>query len=214
MLKWDGSNWTDLGAVSTASNLLTGTVTSFSDFTAGEPLALPVEWLSFTAETKENSVFLDWITLQEIHADLFIIERTTDLQLWTELGNIKAAGNTSDEKRYQYQDKKPTEGLSWYRIRQVDVDGSYQYSPTIQVLFGTFSVSLYPNPVRDIISLEFPEQRMLNVQMIDIHGRTVLETSVTGGKVRLNVQHLPASTYILKLGDSKGWEKSFHVVKE
>ncbi|RMG65769.1 MAG: LamG domain-containing protein, partial [Bacteroidetes bacterium] len=131
--KWNGSSWTNLGPVNTGSNLISGTVSSFSDFTAGEAATFPVEWLSFEATPHGAQVDLSWATAREENSAYFAIERSSDETSWTEIGQETAAGYAEGETRYGWTDHSPLRGLGYYRLRQVDMDGSFAYSPSVMV---------------------------------------------------------------------------------
>lgn len=213
--KWDGSSWTDLGSVTPGSNQVTGTVTSFSDFTAGEPTAFPVEWLDFRAEfTKDNLVQLDWITANELNADFFAIERSQDQNQWNQLGMVQATGNSQEPVKYRYQDLHPLRGNTYYRLRQVDIDGAFEYSSTVEVNWNDHPVLVYPNPVVDLLHIELPGSASRKLQIFDIHGRLVLKANLISGKHSIHIAHLSPGRYILQLKDKKGRIEEFQVVKE
>ncbi len=152
---WDGSNWIDGGgtASGTASSgtIPTGsTVSTFNKFTLGtDPCSspLPVELLSFDAEKVLEDVDVTWITTTEINNDYFVIERSRDGITWESLDSVPGAGNSSVELSYDYMDDSPLFGTSFYRLKQVDFDGSFSYSEVEVINFeGIEIVDLYPNP--------------------------------------------------------------------
>lgn len=213
--KWDGSSWTDLGAVTEGSNLITGTVSSFSDFTAGEPTAFPVEWLDFQAKfTEKEQVQLDWITASELNSDFFAVERSHIQGQWTQLGRVQSAGNSSGTTEYRYIDTKPLRGKTYYRLRQVDVDGAFDYSATVEISWEDHPILIYPNPVSDILTLELPENSGRKLKILDIHGRVVLKAKLTSGKQTLSLGSLSPGRYILLFKDHKGSRQEFQLVKE
>jgi hypothetical protein len=115
---------------------------------------LPVEWKRFDAFTKENNVLLEWTTSTEKNSDYFIIERSTDTENWMSLGRVIAAGNSSFEIDYQFIDPSPEIGINYYRLRQVDFDGTNNFSITEYVYYnGNKTVGLYPNPTNDFFIL-------------------------------------------------------------
>ena len=90
---------------------------------------LPVELLSFTASLIENKIVsLDWVTSTEYNSDKFIIERSIDGINWEFLAEKKAAGRSQQPIQYQGFDNSPYLGINYYRLRQVDLDGSFTYS--------------------------------------------------------------------------------------
>ena len=112
----------------------------------GNPL--PVTLTSFTAQTQSPGVALAWHTANEQHSAYFAIERSTNGQSFTEIGRVAAAGTTSQAHSYAFYDPQALGGTSYYRLRQVDVDGTFQYSP-VRVVSGQSAaakLSVFPNP--------------------------------------------------------------------
>ncbi|MEZ4774090.1 MAG: LamG-like jellyroll fold domain-containing protein [Bacteroidia bacterium] len=212
--KYSDGSWTDLGAVTPASHLLTGTVTSFSDFTAGEEDAFPVEWLSFSAKPYQDKVLLEWVTATELNSDFFAIERSADQQSWNTLAQVSAAGYSHTAQNYSYEDIQPVSGITWYRLRQVDLDGSFDYSHVVEVHPLASISSIYPNPVNDQLTIDLPGQTPVTALLFDMQGRIVMEQKITSADHSLPVRNLPAGIYTLRLSDGQGWTQEMQVVKE
>ena len=212
--KWNGSAWTSLGAVNDGNNQITGTVTSFSDFTAGEPTAFPVEWLGFHARPTKSSVLLNWTTANEQNADYFAIERSADQDIWTEQGRVQAAGNSREIQNYDFEDSSPLRGSAYYRLRQLDIDGSFHYSKTVEAYMDLIPTLIYPNPFQEEFYLEVADGQKLYVKFIDLQGKVMIETTIQGGLNTLNVSNLPAGVYILHMSDDSGWKREYQIVKE
>ncbi|MEL7340295.1 MAG: hypothetical protein AAGM67_07400, partial [Bacteroidota bacterium] len=90
--------------------------------------SLPVELLDFVGEFKQDHVELNWLTAAEINNDFFEVQRSVDGLSWEALGNVKGAGTTADMNDYQYDDYLVSYGTNFYRLKQVDFDGSFSYS--------------------------------------------------------------------------------------
>jgi len=112
---------------------------------------LPVELLSFEAEASGTVSLLTWSTASETNCDYFSVERLNENNVWNEIGRVDGNGTTSQTSYYNYTDEMPYEGINYYRLRQVDYDGSFWHSPVRVVIFGeqdkydaniTYSVSL------------------------------------------------------------------------
>lgn len=170
---------------------------------------LPVELLSFTAKPVNNAfIQLDWVTAHESNSDKFIIERSLNGIDWEYVLSKKAAGQSNATLNYNDIDPNPYKGISYYRLKLMDVDASYQYSQ-IQTVFiesaGEVSASLYPNPTTDIVFLkaegDISGEHQLNV--FDAHGRLMMSQNVTSqdlmGSVPLNVKKLDPGTYFLQV---------------
>ncbi|MCF8237568.1 MAG: hypothetical protein K9I85_05390 [Saprospiraceae bacterium] len=94
-------------------------------------LALPVELVSFQASAELPNIHLKWQTATEINSDYYAVEHSRDGQEWAQLALIPAAGESVNVSDYGYTHVRPSSGVQYYRLRMVDLDGSYEYSPTI-----------------------------------------------------------------------------------
>ncbi len=159
--KWNGTQWIDLGQANIAGNANSGSIRTlnlvgtFSPFTLSsytENNPLPVTLLNFDAEKVEQETLLSWTTLGEINSDVFEVEHSTDTEHYTKIGTVKASGNSNSSITYQFTHKNPSIGLNYYRLKMKDLDGTYEYTKNIALLFETdidFNVRLFPNPTKD-----------------------------------------------------------------
>ena len=113
---------------------------------------LPVEFTKFTATLNNNkSVKLNWTTASEINNDYFSVEKSVNGLSFSEIGKKKGAGNSSSEKNYEFTDENPVKGVAYYRIKQTDFDGKFDYSDVVAVSYqknsdGTCVLKVFPNP--------------------------------------------------------------------
>lgn len=116
---------------------------------------LPVELLSFTAEPAEEVVRLRWSTATEQDNDHFALDRSADGETFIEVLRVPGAGNSQHELVYSAADEQPLSGVSYYRLRQVDTDGTTTLGPTVAVTRDAArTLMLHPNPVHDRFVLE------------------------------------------------------------
>ncbi|AZQ64644.1 T9SS type A sorting domain-containing protein [Flammeovirga pectinis] len=144
---------------------------------------LPVEMIYFnsTISTSKNNVLLEWATASEINADRFDVERSTNNRNWTNIGVIKASGNSNVKLDYSFTDSGlPNATIVYYRLKQVDFDGkAYVYGPNAVHLDNSErTLTVYPNPIKygddlNILS-SFDE---MEVRIYDSSGRTYTEFS-------------------------------------
>lgn len=133
----------------------TSCLTSFDgeveDYTINIPVsALPIELLYFNASSLDGKVVLSWKTASETNNDYFLVEKSMNSFAFNSVGMVKGSGNTSELKSYSFYDLNPTKGTSFYRLKQVDFDGKYEYSSICKVSISDDlddSVLVYPNPV-------------------------------------------------------------------
>jgi hypothetical protein len=174
---------------------------------------LPVEFLYFTAESKANDTELNWATASETDNDYFIVQQSADGKTWEAIEEIFGQGTTNQTTSYQYTDKERyNTAVSYYRLIQVDFDGTENYSDIVVVNrqpdndpVNEINIEVFPNPATDHFTLKITNEDFQPIiQLRDILGRPVaIEISNNG---TLNHVNLPAGlssgTYILVV--SKG----------
>jgi uncharacterized repeat protein (TIGR02543 family) len=108
-------------------------LTSFSEFilvgSSGSSTALPVELVDFTAKVIDENrmVLLEWVTASEINNDYFTLEKSHNGYDWTVLATVEGSGNSTSSIHYNYEDRQPFQGISYYRLKQTDFDGNSEY---------------------------------------------------------------------------------------
>ncbi len=177
--------------------------------------ALPVTLASFKASpTEGNSVRLDWTTTEEANASHFDIEHSLNGKEWSKIWEIKAAGAHTALKSYTYIHTNPSLSMNYYRLRSVDFDGSFSYSAieSIRLKGAAKSLTAYPNPVSDRLYLN--PGKPGNVRSIQLYNASGIEVKVTpdATKESLDVSHLPAGVYLLKVDGANGVSETFRVV--
>jgi hypothetical protein len=157
---------------------------SFSDFTfanlVGGTNTLPIELVSFTGKQNGSKIDLAWKTASELRNDHFEVEKSADGETFTLLGKVKGAGTTTQASYYAIDDYTPITGPNYYRLKQVDINGSYTYSNVIAVNFERtpeFSVVVFPNPVENHVVgllMETPTtEGAVFLNVVDMNGRNV-----------------------------------------
>ncbi len=173
-------------------------------------MSLATEIVEFEALLNpKKEVALSWLTRDEIDLDYCVIERSKDGYNFEELNTLPALNNNRDNNQYSYLDKAPYTGVSYYRLRLVDTDGSIKYSAIKAVeVEGIELMKLFPIPANDYlnISLNSTNDGTINIQLIDQLGRMVtsLNRTVTTGQnsIEIPTRTLGSGMYILKLTDA------------
>jgi Secretion system C-terminal sorting domain/Cleaved Adhesin Domain len=163
-------------------------------------LPVPVELTSFTAMAIENDVMLSWITATELNNRGFYIERRNDSESWNNLGFVEGHGTTTEKQSYTFLDKNLSSGIYIYRLKQIDTDGSFEYSNEIEVDLGMpieFSLSQnYPNPFNPltIIRYSIPKSSNVIIKVFDVLGNDI-GTLIND----FNSSGLPSGVYFYRL---------------
>jgi Secretion system C-terminal sorting domain len=191
-----------------------------NSLTYTSPLALvagtlPVTFSNYDVKCTDKGVALTWATATEQNSDKFEIQRSENGLDWITIDNVAAAGNSIDNRNYQYLDLKG--GTAQYRIRQVDKDGRFTYTAVKRTdcKASQFDVVLYPVPAKDNITVVIKSDRAVrtDLQILDINGRLVrrIPTQINKGNtnVNLDVSVLPAGQYMLS-----GSEPSLQINKK
>lgn len=110
-------------------------------------LSLPIELIYFKANVSENqSIVTEWATLSEKNTKEFVLEKSRNLLDFEEIARLDAFGNSQNRRIYTYEDTKPWTGQSYYRLKQIDLDGSQQVFRPVAVTFNNSDFSVFPNP--------------------------------------------------------------------
>ncbi|OFY65705.1 MAG: hypothetical protein A3H98_12855 [Bacteroidetes bacterium RIFCSPLOWO2_02_FULL_36_8] len=153
--------------------------TSFSPFAVGSGTApLPVDLLFFTAKYIQPVSVIEWATASEKNSNSFSVERSSDNSYFEEIGSVTAKGNSSEQNNYSFTDKTPLSGISYYRLKQYDTDGSFTYSKTvsIEVKGKTIEIrKIFPNPMGGETYLDIfsAEETPIQINLINQSGENV-----------------------------------------
>lgn len=173
------------------------------DFNVTAQPALPVEWLSFEATTIDNkSVKLDWITASEFENDYFEIQRSANGKDFERMDEIPSMGMSNSEKMYEWTDNVPLLGNNYYRIKQVDRDGSFEYSEVrlAKIAGDQPTIAVYPNPVMagNDIQVKISKEGQFLGNIFNTNGQ-LIKTEEVSENGTLSTQDLPAGNYFYRI---------------
>ena len=168
--------------------------------------AMPVSLSAFEAKAQGSQSVLNWTTTAEVNNDRFEVERSADVLSWSKIGTLKGMGNSEATNNYQFIDEIPAFGTNYYRLKQIDFNGTFTYS-TIKALsfeedFAS-TLTAYPNPTngQTTISLnQVIEADALNV--LNLSGQNVSNANATNlapNKIAIDLSAQPAGIYLLNL---------------
>lgn len=144
---------------------------------------LPIELLSFDAKVSNaTTIELNWQTATETNNDFFTIERSTNGATYEVIATVDGAGNSISIKSYSAKDNSPQEGTSYYRLKQTDFNGHFEYSSSLAIEYSKSGngciLSVYPNPcssecVIDLSGCDDDASPEINVELLDAAGHKV-----------------------------------------
>jgi Secretion system C-terminal sorting domain len=144
---------------------------------------LPITLISFKAQIENTSVKLTWETSAEINNDFFTIERSENGLEYENIGEIPGSGNSNSIKEYDFYDDGPIQGTSYYRLKQTDFDGKFEYVDLIAVNFnqndeGICTLHIYPNPCVGSCTIDLKDcplaDNQVDVELYDTFGKKIV----------------------------------------
>jgi hypothetical protein len=172
---------------------------------------VPVELLSFSASLAANVVTLSWSTATELNNNGFEIERSSDKTNWRTIGFREGKGTTSEPEQYSYSDilTDVVSSKLYYRLKQVDFNGSFKYLDIVEVEIAPseFSISQnYPNPFNPTTTIKYqvPELSIITLKLYDVLGNEIVtlineEKQAGNYKIEFNGTGLPSGIYFYQL---------------
>ena len=210
-ITYDNSSSIDIqpgGDVCADNIIINGTFSGGGTICTG---ALPVTLSLFTALSEKNNVILSWKTEAEINNSGFDVERKAIEGIWKKITFVKGSGTTNTPVEYSYTDKKLKPGKYFYRLKQIDFNGNFEYFdlalPVIISMPKEFSLGQsYPNPSNPVSNIDFqlPEKTIVKIVVYDLLGKLVAE--LVNGEldagihtVEFNGSSLGSGTYIYRI---------------
>ena len=196
-----------------------GTLTSWTlNFCTPGSAPLPVEWLTFGAAPAGRAIRLDWSTARERDNAGFTVERRSTDTDFVAIGTVDAAAGDGGPTEYTFLDEAARPATRYYyRLRQVDRDGQSNYSSVTTAVLEAEAVDLrvHPNPTRGTLRGSVGEGAggVVQLRVLDIHGRVVRTASVTGSRFEIDLAGVPAGVYVLQ-SDAAGSRGAIRVVVE
>jgi hypothetical protein len=160
--------------------------------------ALPVQWLYTKITSQENSVKISWTTTSENNNHYFVIEKSEDGIHFKSIGLIEPLNNLPQTiSDYTFDDSELSYGLCYYRIKQVDKDGSSSSSEILSIENNIVGISIQPNPSEDHFTLTYRPETIVNISVYDLAGREIL--SVESNAILNFGENFPKGIYLVKV---------------
>lgn len=208
--RWDGSMWLDRGNGGATGSILAGSVPTaavqllFSPWTLASVNSenpLPISLVEFNAKPEGVEVRLDWVTASERDNAYFTVERSRDGFNYEAVLQVPGAINSNQLLHYTDRDPRPYSGLSYYRLRQTDLDGTNTLSPVVSVYFGN-ERQLAVHAGAELLTVFHGFEAGARYSLLDMTGRLVATGSTAQeGTMHLAIQALPAGAYLFRMED-------------
>jgi len=166
---------------------------------------LPVELTHFIGAKSDQGAKLSWQTATEINNEGFDVERSSDNKRWTKIGYVNGNGNTNDAIQYAFLDNAPTAEINYYRLKQNDFDGNFEYSNVVALDFrnNKGEISIYPNPVEDVLNIDLNQElENVEIQLLDANGKILWIQQEVVSQIPFG-DYIPG-VYFLKVKSSAG----------
>jgi hypothetical protein len=221
------STWTDMGAgtvtgTAAGPGTITSTVTAtYSSSTTAMPFTfmtpsgvnpLPVSLLSFTGHSTASANILDWETASETNNSRFELERSSDGLSFSTIASLDGNGSTTEVNTYEYPDNAPFQGMNYYRLKQVDLNGDSNYSSIIAIDRSPDGPPLhvFPNPANDVVHIESKE-KLASVTIFNAQGETVYSGR---NESFITFQPLATGVYTIRTTSACGKTSSARFIKK
>lgn len=184
-------------------------VNSFSGGGGGfsmDGLSLPVELTSFKAQKVSQFSELSWETSSEVNNDYYTVERSVDGKEFVEIGRVKGVGDSQEASYYSFIDRSPETGINYYRLKQTDYNGVYEYLGIRQIEFErTSKVNVFPNPLHNEdlnLDIEVEKGGSLSISVINVAGERIMQImepiNKGNNRVVMNLGELDAGIYFIQ----------------
>ncbi|SMG33984.1 Por secretion system C-terminal sorting domain-containing protein [Marivirga sericea] len=179
---------------------------------------LPIELKSFNASKSKQNIDLNWVTAKEENFSHFEVERSLDQNKWKQIGLVQGIGESNSDVHYDFTDRNTAFGIIYYRLKAVDIDASFEYSPVVKIEVGfEGKLAVSPNPIKNVSNLkiqvptEFRED-LAYIGLFDLNGIKVQEfrNFDTNGTLQVN-QKLKSGMYILRVNHN-GLQENIRVI--
>ncbi|MDP2304171.1 MAG: YCF48-related protein [Ignavibacteria bacterium] len=178
---------------------------------------VPVELTSFGGNIQNNKIILNWQTASELNNKGFYIEKSFDKIIWKEIGFKNGNGTTTENNFYSFIDSEINSTLQYYRLKQVDFNGKFEYSKVVCVETYLINKNFilfqnYPNPFNSstVITYQVPEKSFINISMYNVIGEKVheivnVEKDEGIFKEIFISEQIPSGVYFLRMKTSAGF---------
>ncbi len=211
------TNTNDLGVNPPATGWVIapgGGCTGASTPTLSGDISLPVELTSFQATAESQQVALTWQTASEEINKGFDIERSANGETWETIGFVAGAGTTLETQDYTFTDEAPLSGKNYYRLKQLDFDGVFDYSEIVSVEMDIEQPDLrvFPNPVGEVLNVQGITAGQVTIY--NTLGQPMRNLAITSDNMQIAMQDFPKGHYMVEIIPTNGERMVKRIVKQ
>ncbi len=165
-------------------------------------ISLPLQLKDFTANKQAGDVQLKWTTVNESAVSHFEIERSSNGASFASIGTVQAV-NLASRNSYNFNDRQPLSGTSFYRLKMVDMNGEFKYSGIVKITSsGIQPFEIFPNPVKDVFTVSGMRNNEV-LRLMDASGKELLRRMATGMSLTIDISQYPNGVYYLSYFDGE-----------
>jgi hypothetical protein len=175
--------------------------------TCSDCTIFPVELNKFKAESQGKTVELNWETATESGSSHFEVQRSQAGGEWTEIARVSAAGTNTTTSNYSIVDESPLSGITNYRLKLVDMDGTFSFSAisSVERSLAEEELIFFPNPVIDFLTVRGELLRTNKVEIYDLNSKRMAinyhSVASDEASIRIDLRHLKPGVYLVKVGE-------------
>lgn len=181
------------------------------------PIPLPVELSDFEVSLSENkdNVELYWTSQSEDNNAAYIVEKSDDMDVWTEAGRVDGHGTSNQANTYRFTDIAPFSEVSYYRLSQIDTDGQTQVLGIRSVNIGIQIDLPFPNPATTILHVAGDHMDLNEYSLFDMYGNRVdIPIDISKELVTFDIESLAHGIYILQVNSGGNMINNYRIVVE
>jgi hypothetical protein len=217
----DGITWTQIGsplnlnfgtdptnsphfgmAITSHDNTILSTG-QIDNFTLLGSTPLPIRLLSFTAkDINHNHVLISWATSMEHLVDHFEVQKSAGNTGFQTIAKVNAVGESETPQYYTAEDDSPAPGYNYYRLKELDKDGKFYYTPVVSVNFdGAEGFEIFPNPADNYTTVQSPGDPIQEVNVFDVTGKLMQSIHTPSGltTLKINTTDFPKAVYFIQV---------------
>lgn len=180
----------------------------------GPGVFLPLSWVDVRVEYSSSLATIAWSTAAEENCSHFVVMRSRDGNTWDALGEVAAVNRYEAENSYNFTDKHPLPGESFYQVLQYDFNGAHSKSPIVSLISPVADVRFFPNPTSGSISASFDRSWVGGTVTVFDHTGRILEVYLISIQNQaINLSSLPVGLYMLRL-ENQGMQLTYPLVRQ